>query len=39
LEDLGVDRRIISKWILRNSVRRAWIELIWVRVRKSERFL
>jgi hypothetical protein len=28
LEELGIDRRMILKWILRNSVERAWARLI-----------
>ena len=28
LEDLGVDRRIILKWMLRKSVGRAWTAFV-----------
>jgi len=31
LEDLGVERRIILKWI-RTSVGTAWTGLIWLRI-------
>jgi hypothetical protein len=30
LEELGIDRKIILKWILNKSVRRAWAGLIWL---------
>jgi hypothetical protein len=33
LEDLGVDRRIILKWILKMWAREAWPGLIWLRIR------
>jgi hypothetical protein len=32
LEVLGVDCRIILKWILNKSVRRLWTRLIWLRI-------
>jgi hypothetical protein len=35
LEDLGVDGMIILKWVLRNSVRKTWTRLIWLRIRTS----
>jgi hypothetical protein len=31
LEHLGVDRRIVLKWILHKSIRRTWIGLVWLR--------
>ena len=34
-EDLGVDGRIILKWILNKSVGRSWTELIWLRIGRS----
>jgi hypothetical protein len=32
-EDLGVDERVILKWILAKWVWRVWIGFIWLRVR------
>jgi len=32
LEDLEVDGRVILKQILKKSIRRAWSELIWLRI-------
>jgi len=32
MEDLGVDGRIILKWILNESVGRAWSGLFWLRL-------
>jgi len=31
LEHLGVDGRVILKWILHNSIKRTWIVLVWLR--------
>jgi hypothetical protein len=31
-EDLGVDGRIILKWILREYVRRMWTRFIWLKI-------
>jgi hypothetical protein len=39
LEDLGVDGGIIVKLVLKKSVWRAWIELVWLRVRTSGELL
>jgi hypothetical protein len=35
LEALGVDERILLKWILKKSVGRAWTGLLWLRVGAS----
>jgi hypothetical protein len=38
LEDLGVDGKIILKWIF-ETWEGAWIELIWLRIGRSSRLL
>ena len=35
LEALGVDGRILLKWILQKSVGRAWTGLLWLRIGAS----
>jgi hypothetical protein len=32
LEDLGVDRRIISEWVIEKGVWEAWTVLLWLRL-------
>jgi hypothetical protein len=33
--DLGIDRRILLKWILKKLVITMWNEFIWFRIRSS----
>jgi hypothetical protein len=37
LEVVDRDRRIIQKWILRKSVRRAWTGFVWLRIEVRSR--
>jgi len=39
LEDLGINRRTISKWIIKNSVGEGWIGLIWLRILTGVRLM
>jgi hypothetical protein len=39
LGDLGVDERIIFKWILEKDGVRMWIEFIWLRIGTNGGFL
>jgi hypothetical protein len=39
LENIGIDGRIILKWILRKEDETAWTEFIWCRAGTSGEFL
>jgi hypothetical protein len=39
LEDPGIDKRIILKWILEKWNKGAWTELIWLRILIAGGFL
>jgi hypothetical protein len=37
LEKLGVDVKILLRWIMKSCTRREWTGLIWLRIGKSVR--
>jgi hypothetical protein len=39
LQELGVDRRIILKWIIKKWAGRAWTGLVWLRIGAIDRLL
>lgn len=35
LDDLGIDGRVIGKWMLKEKYGRTWTEFIWLRIRSG----